>query len=403
MNFRKNNIIQPRIIRLEASTVCQLKCPSCPNAAGEIARHLGSGFLKFQDFKNIIDRNPWVSHIELSNWGEIFLNKELLTMVQYAYRKNVMVSASNGSNFNNVPEEVLEALVKYQFRTIKCSIDGASPETYSLYRVNGNFDRVMENIRKINKYKVLYQSPYPVMKWQFVAFGHNEHEIRSARRMAVDLNMEFRLKLSWDDLYGRPFSPIKDTELVRREAGVGAASRYEYRTKYGREYALRACCASLWKTPQINYDGRVLGCPVNYRGDYGNAFQDGLLESINNDRINYARQMLMGIKEAKEGIPCATCQSYRGMKETRSWLTPEEVVVSLAGMRRGAWLTENPLQHLPRIWRIVKRRLAGAHHGPRASARSSLTSRIDLLSLPLQPDEIKGWKPYAICRGPTKF
>jgi MoaA/NifB/PqqE/SkfB family radical SAM enzyme len=138
MNFRKNDIIQPRSIRLEASTVCQLKCPSCPNAAGEIAKHLGRGFLKFEDFKNIIDRNPWVSHIELSNWGEIFLNKELITMMQYAHRKNVALSASNGANFNNVPEELLEGLVRYKFRAITCSIDGANAETYPIYRVNGN-------------------------------------------------------------------------------------------------------------------------------------------------------------------------------------------------------------------------------------------------------------------------
>ncbi|MDH4232117.1 MAG: radical SAM protein, partial [Nitrospirota bacterium] len=274
MHSGKNNSFQPRSIRLEASTVCQLKCPSCPNAAGEIAKRLGRGFLKFGDFKNIIDRNPCVSHIELSNWGEIFLNKELIAMMQYAHQNNVALSAGNGVNLNNVPEEVLEALVRYKFRAITCSIDGASAETYSLYRVNGNFARVLNNIRTINKYKTIYQSPYPALKWQFVAFGHNEHEIRSARRMAVDLNMAFSLKLSWEDLYGHPFSPIKDNGLIRREAGVGAASRQEYREKYGSEYALRSCCCYLWKTPQINYDGRVLGCPVNYWGDYGNAFRE---------------------------------------------------------------------------------------------------------------------------------
>jgi MoaA/NifB/PqqE/SkfB family radical SAM enzyme/quercetin dioxygenase-like cupin family protein len=404
MHSGNNNIIEPRSIRLEASTVCQLKCPSCPNASGDIARNLGSGFLRFEDFKDIIDRNPRVSHIELSNWGEIFLNRDLVPMMRYAHRNNVTLSASNGANLNNVTEEVLEALVKYRFTSITCSIDGASAKTYSVYRVSGDFARVLNNIRTINRYKLLYKSPYPALKWLYVAFGHNEHEISSARRMAVDLNMEFTLKLSWEDLYGHPFSPIKDAELIRREAAVGAANRQEYRKKYDKEYALRACCSYMWKMPQINYDGRVLGCPVNYWGDYGNAFQEGLMEALNSERIQYVRDMLMGKEEMEKGTPCATCASYKRMKENRSWLTPDEVkeeyVLGRDFVRsddRGN--ISKPVNRLSQFLGTVKRRLSSQSL---SGAGSRLLSRIDRVSLPLQPDEEKGWRPYPIFRGATK-
>jgi MoaA/NifB/PqqE/SkfB family radical SAM enzyme/uncharacterized cupin superfamily protein len=402
MHSVKNNIIHPRSIRFEASTVCQLKCPSCPNAAGEIAKHLGSGFLNFGDFKNIIDRNPRVSHIELSNWGEIFLNRELIQMMQYAHRNNVSLSAS--ANLNNAPEEVLEALLKYKFRSLTCSIDGASAETYSVYRVNGDIARVVNNVRIINKYKQLYNSPYPALKWQFVAFGHNEHEISLARRMAVDLNMKFSLKLAWEDLYGHPFSPVKDTGLIRREAGVGAASRDEYRTKYGKEYTLRRCCSNMWKAPQINYDGRVLGCPVNYWGDYGNAFRDGLMESLNNKRIQYAREMLMGKKETKEGIPCCKCPVYLRMKENQSWLIPDEVKESffssqVSVMLRNGGLSNESINQLSQFLGTMKHRLS---RRSLPIARGRLISRIDRVSLPLQPDEKIGWRPHPIFRGATK-
>ena len=146
-------IIQPRAIRLEASTVCQLRCPSCPTASGEVGQTLGSGFLKFSDFKKIVDDNPWVSQIELSNWGEIFLNRELVQIIRYAYERNVALKATNGVNLNSVSEETLEALIKYRFRGISCSIDGASQQTYSQYRRNGNFQKVIDNIKIINKFK----------------------------------------------------------------------------------------------------------------------------------------------------------------------------------------------------------------------------------------------------------
>ncbi len=316
-------IIQPPRICLDASTVCQLKCPSCPTASGETGKKLGIGFLKFSDFKNIVDKNPWVSNIELSNWGEIFLNKELIKIVEYAYENNVALQAD--ANLNNVTEDILEALVKYGFRAITCSIDGASPETYSLYRVGGNFQQVIENIKTINKFKAQYNSRYPILYWQFIVFGHNEQEISKARRMARDLYMEFRLKLSWDDLYGNLFSPIKNAELVRKETGLGVASRSEFREKYGREYILRDCCLNLWINPHINYDGKVLGCCINYWDDYGNAFKDGLKECLNNEKINYARAMLMGKRESKMDIPCILCQSYKRMEENKNWLTNKEI------------------------------------------------------------------------------
>ena len=74
---KQDNIIKPSRIRIDVSTVCQLKCPCCPTASGGIAKFIGSGFLKFRDFKKLIDRNPWIEVIELSNWGEIFLNPDL--------------------------------------------------------------------------------------------------------------------------------------------------------------------------------------------------------------------------------------------------------------------------------------------------------------------------------------
>ena len=62
---------EPSSLRLEASTICQLACPSCATTHGTIKAQIGAGFLKFDDFRRLVDENPWVWEIELSNWGEI--------------------------------------------------------------------------------------------------------------------------------------------------------------------------------------------------------------------------------------------------------------------------------------------------------------------------------------------
>ncbi len=354
-------MVKPVRVAIDASTVCQLNCRSCPNASGEIHKNIGSGFLKFEHFKNIIDENIWIREVELSNWGEIFLNPDLLKIIEYAYKKNVVLRADNGVNLNTVSEEVLEALVKYRFHSMTCSIDGASQETYSIYRRNGDFEKVMKHIRRINRYKDIYKSELPALKWQFVAFGHNTHEIAAAKKMADDLHMNFYLKLSWEDLYTPTFSPVKEKDLLREESGIGVASREEYLEKTGKDYR-EETCLHLFDQPQINFDGRVLGCSYNYQGDFGNAFQEGMIRSLNNEKIRYARQMLLGIKEGRDDIPCAVCKLFESRK------------------KRSAWVID-----VPSGWKPC----------------SPLASHVNPLRIPLPPPEQDNWKPYPLFKEAT--
>jgi len=308
--------IEPRQIRLEASSFCQLRCPSCPTTSGHIHPAVGSGFLQFEDFRELLDSNPTLEQVEISNYGEVFLNPHLLRILEYAHQKGVAISIGNGANFNHVKDEVLEGLVKYKVRVITCSIDGATPESYRKYRVRGNFDQVIRNVETINSYKQRYRSALPALAWQFVVFGHNEHEIPIAREMAAKLGMEFITKLTWDP----NFSPIRDPEFVRAQTGWRSLTREEHEQERGKKY-LSGICHQLWDAPQINWDGKVLGCCRNFWGDFGgNAFTDGLMNSINNEKMTYARDMLRGRKPARDDIPCSTCELYTARRRSGIWL-----------------------------------------------------------------------------------
>jgi len=301
--------IEPSRIRLIASTICQLKCPTCPTTQGIIGKNLGNQTLKFKDFKEFINANPWVKKIELAGHGEIFLNPDLPRMMQYSFRKGIELSAAAGSNLNTLSEEMAEALVKFRFHFISCSIDGASNGTYRIYRRNGDFSKVISNIRMINRYKKKYCSPLPRLQWQFILFGHNEHEILKAKLMALKLGMGFQARVAWDD-----FSPIKDKEMVRRLTGLDVFNRDEYREKTGKAYL--SSCAQMWINPQINADGRVFGCCMNYWSDFGNAFKENFLDILNSEKMNYTRLMLLGKKTERSDIPCLQCPYYKEMKMT---------------------------------------------------------------------------------------
>jgi MoaA/NifB/PqqE/SkfB family radical SAM enzyme len=220
----------------------------------------------------------------------------------------INLTAINGVNFNSVSDATLETLVKYRFRRLTISIDGATPATYREYRKGGEFDRVIANVEKLNQYKRQHASRYPILTWQFVIFGHNEHELVQARALARELKMNFSAKLN-TETWGTQYSPVKNRELVSAGSALGVASVGEFREKYQREYLIP--CQELWLSPQINWDGKLLGCCVNVWGDYGNAFESGLDGCVASEKYAYAQKMLLGEAPTHSDIPCAECSFYK--------------------------------------------------------------------------------------------
>jgi len=315
---------RPRRVCIDVSTVCQLGCRTCPTSRGLIRENLGSGFLSPDQLAKFLQDHPWITEIELSNWGEVFLNPGLKDIFKLAKEYIVMLKIENGTNLNTVNDEVLEDLVRYKIRNITCSIDGASQETFANYRVNGNFDKVIGNIKKINRFKEKYQTPYPILQWQFVAFGHNEHEIEKARQLAGDLNMNFNLKLSWDDLYFESFSPVNDMDKIRSEMPSGVSDRKEFEEKFRKIY-IGNCCKQLWQNPRINYDGRLLGCCINYWDDFGNVFEQGVEVCMNSEKMKATRNLLMGYKSERNDLPCFKCKVYKSRVRLGSFLTLQDL------------------------------------------------------------------------------
>lgn len=313
-------------VALEAASICQLKCPLCPTAKRTLGAAVGHGVLKLDAFERFIDDNPQVREIELSNWGEIALNPHLPKILEKAHAAGVALTAANGMNFNRVSDELLEAMVKYRFRFISCSIDGATQQTYQIYRRGGNLGDVLANLRKLNALKQKYGSPYPHLQWQFVIFPHNRHEIERAKEMAAELGMRFHLKSNdWE-----PGTKARRFDQPERNAMVGHI------------------CSQLWRQPQINWDGKLLGCCVNHWGDFGNAFDESLDRIVSVGGMAYARKMLAGEAPPREDIPCTKCGNYRDMRMNNSWLRVER---DSNGEWRWSWFAkrETPLRKIRRI------------------------------------------------------
>ncbi len=302
--YNKDIIINPKKVRIDASTACQLDCTGCYMRLNNYGG-VGKGFLLCDDFVRFLERNPQVKEVELSNNGEPFLNPEIEQIIYEAYNRGVSLTFSNGVNFNNVSKAAIEYLVKYKVRHINISIDGVKQEIYQKYRRNGNISKVIENIRTVNYYKDQYKSSYPYLTWQFVLMEDNEEDIGEAKKWAEELNMDFTYKLDWSGEYFP-----QNSDKVSSFIGTDVYNRKQYAIRYGYSFVRMGCSQMIYE-PQINWDGRLLGCCGNYKRDWGvNVFKTTLKEAVNDEKYrNAVISYLMGEKLPDIRGVCCDCSS----------------------------------------------------------------------------------------------
>lgn len=299
----------PKKVKIDASSLCQLDCPKCYMRQFD-HMPVGEGYLRFDHFKKVLDENSGIREIELSNWGEVFLNPELKDILEYAYQKNVRITMLNGVNLNKVSDDILETLVKTQVRAINISIDGASQEVYSIYRRRGNYDRVIEHIEKINYFKSKHNSVYPKLTWQYIIFEHNEHQVLEAKTKATELGMDIFFKLQHDEGY-----VPKNPEFLKEVTGLEVFSIEDFYEQYGESYI--TTCFDLFDMPQINWDGKLLGCCRVYDKDFSaNVFELGLKKALQTPKLVAIRKALIGEKnvEINSDNPCYDCYIYNRIK-----------------------------------------------------------------------------------------
>lgn len=183
-------------IHLEITNNCQAACPMC-------GRNRNSGLKNpllrlndwtLQDFKKVMSEKV-LKQIRgfffCGNFGDPILNNDLLAMCKYAVEVNPDLNIrihTNGSL--RKPEwwkELYSVLPKKH--NVVFAIDGLK-DTHHLYRVNTDFDKIIENAKA-------FISEGGTAEWMFIRFKHNEHQTEEVKEMARQLGFKnFNLKNS---------------------------------------------------------------------------------------------------------------------------------------------------------------------------------------------------------------
>src|SRR4030042_6363605 len=135
---------KPYTFIVEPSALCNLRCPQCPVGLKTLTRPQSN--MALDDYRQVIDQiSDYTWWLLLYFQGESFINPAIIDMVNYAYQKKIFtVISSNGNRLAN--PDFVEQLAASQLGRLILSLDGATKETYRLYRQAGYLHRVIKGI-----------------------------------------------------------------------------------------------------------------------------------------------------------------------------------------------------------------------------------------------------------------
>ena len=294
----------PSKISIESGNLCNLRCPLCPT--GQQDKSARKGFISFDIFKKVVDEiGQHLTVIRLYNWGEPMLNKDLLRMTHYAKERGIDIKISTNLSMK-MEEDQIEALVKAGLEKIYISCNGASSETYLKYHVGGDFDLVMDNMKRSVRKKREIPGCHTKLIWLFHVFKHNEHEVTTANDLAKKIGIKIKISKMRPDM-GKEVFETTQRALERDLAWMPDNPEF---TVVSTKRKQRIGCMLPWTETMINWDGSVLPCCAVYSEKYafGNILENSFKEIWNNDMYVAARKEILGIKNDKQTI-CHICKS----------------------------------------------------------------------------------------------
>ncbi len=213
--------LYPSRLFIEPSSRCNLSCyRACCGKNSKLSDFREKGFLDRELFKKIIDESgEYLVRVDLFNYGETFLNKDAVWMCSYIkqnYPEIYLFASTNGLAFT---ESSIIQLIDSGIDELTFSIDGSSQESYERYRIGGNFDKALNNLKFLIKERNKSSSRLPWVSWRYILFKWNDSddEMSRAINIAKDSGVD---RLTWEitshpeDAFSRRFIP--GTEPYRR-------------------------------------------------------------------------------------------------------------------------------------------------------------------------------------------
>jgi MoaA/NifB/PqqE/SkfB family radical SAM enzyme len=170
-------------VHFEISSKCVLKCPRCPRT--ELDPEYTNQEISLVDFKKAFP-SSMLSKIKTfifcGDIGDPIYATDFLEIIEYIkhHSDTCIKITTNGSYKKPSWWKQLGKLLSYNDR-VTFSVDGWDQDSNNLYRVNSNFNSIVDGI------KALRSSSDCAIMWSTIYFNFNQNNIEQIRQIAQDL------------------------------------------------------------------------------------------------------------------------------------------------------------------------------------------------------------------------
>ena len=189
--------IYTKPINLDITNKCTLQCPTCPRQASWYDKKLYND-LSIEDLKKISETFYYIEFCGFQS-DPIFHPKFIDFVFMLNYNKlDIHTAASHKKK--QFYEDAFS--VSSERTTWVFGLDGLPKDSHK-HRINQDGEHIFEMMKLGRKMNVN-------IVWQYIDFKYNQNDIDTARKNAIDNDIEF--KLSYSSRWGEEMSKLKPDE-----------------------------------------------------------------------------------------------------------------------------------------------------------------------------------------------
>jgi len=299
----------PRVIRVEPSSACNLRCVHCPTGIRKGAKRGVMSRAVFNKVVKEIRDNKGVDVVVLYHGGEPFLNKDIFHMIK-AIKKLGIRFVKTVTNGMMVTEEMIPRILKSGIDSIEFSLDGNSPEDNDRLRRGGDYKRVASIVKLMlmqrDKFKLVKPDIYVANTQVTTKKNFKSNKDISTPRFLLDDFRDFNGKVLFKNTF------------MYKWPGFDNPEQYELLCPK-REEKTPGYCNHVHEVTTIRWNGDVVPCCLDIVSQYivGNIMQHSLSEIWNSEKY---RSLRKSIYDRKFYRLCSHChevmpQSYLVLKD----------------------------------------------------------------------------------------
>ena len=314
--IRRHPIITAYPVRMfvGTSTHCNLKCIMCGRQSDYPFKINYPPSEKV--FKLMSKYFTYLLSADLFGFGEPFLENEYFEKIKYL--RSIVPKLHTTTNGTLLDTNIINNIIDSGMDVVGISIDAATPKTYSEIRPGGEFNKVISNIKNINKIKKERNVPHPKIYLCFCIMKQNINDLPKLPGLANELQVEttqirnvnyyseeMRDKLAFSTNEYKKISEKFYEEVEKHKVSVwhfmsnpnialnALKENKNPESVHSKKVSYPLFCQYLWNNTILHPNGDVQLCCFRSHEITGNIMKNDLKEIMNSSRLIEMRQMLL--------------------------------------------------------------------------------------------------------------